>query len=82
MSLQQKLEALKQGFQASAPREVLEVMARAQKELQGLRHPGPRGRGGRPGARLQLPNARGKDLDLKECLKRGPVVLGFYRGRW
>ncbi len=82
MSLQQKLEALKQGFQASAPREVLEVMARAQKELQtsGILDRAA-GEGDRaPGFRLL--NARGKELDLKECLKRGPVVLGFYRGRW
>ena len=29
-----------------------------------------------------LPNAKGGSLQLSELLKRGPVVLNFYRGGW
>jgi peroxiredoxin len=29
-----------------------------------------------------LNNARGEPVNLKETLPSGPVVLGFYRGRW
>ncbi len=31
---------------------------------------------------LTLPNAKGGTLQLAELLKRGPVVLSFYRGGW
>jgi len=29
-----------------------------------------------------LPNAIGADVSLSELLKKGPVVLSFYRGGW
>ena len=29
-----------------------------------------------------LPNALGKDVSLSETLKRGIVILKFYRGEW
>ena len=29
-----------------------------------------------------LPNASGRPVDLGGLLKRGPVVLSFFRGRW
>ena len=29
-----------------------------------------------------LPNALGTDVSLSELLKKGPVVLSFYRGGW
>ena len=29
-----------------------------------------------------LNNVRGEPLHLRAVLSRGPVVLGFYRGRW
>lgn len=31
---------------------------------------------------FQLPNAKGKMVTLSEQLKKGPVVLSFYRGGW
>ena len=29
-----------------------------------------------------LENTRGNDINLNDTLSSGPVVLGFYRGRW
>jgi hypothetical protein len=31
---------------------------------------------------FDLPNALGKSVALRELLKKGPVVLSFYRGGW
>lgn len=31
---------------------------------------------------FSLPNARGKSISLSEELKKGPVILTFYRGAW
>jgi peroxiredoxin len=31
---------------------------------------------------IALPNARGENVDVGTLLKRGPVVLTFYRGGW
>jgi peroxiredoxin len=31
---------------------------------------------------FSLKNAYGKTVELKELLSEGPVVLGYYRGKW
>ena len=31
---------------------------------------------------FDLPNVLGKSVALRELLKKGPVVLSFYRGGW
>jgi peroxiredoxin len=31
---------------------------------------------------FSLKNATGKEVQLSDCLKRGPVVLTWYRGGW
>jgi peroxiredoxin len=50
-----------------------------------LRTPEILGRALREGERapnFRLPNAQGGSIELNTQLKRGPVVLAFYRGQW
>ena len=82
MSLQEQMEAKKQEFQSSAPQEILQVMGRAAKELLESGIMDRVLKEGDQAPDFTLINAQGKPVNLKERLSRGPVVLGFYRGRW
>jgi len=82
MVLQDKLDALKNDFQSKAPPEVLKIMQRATADLKqsGLLH-----RTVQVGDRapdFTLTNTREETVALKQLTGRGPLVLGFYRGRW
>jgi hypothetical protein len=82
MILQQKLDAQKKKTEASAPKEILNIMHRTTEDLiksgimdriikKGDRAPD-----------FRLKDINGNSVNLKERLSVGPVVLGFYRGRW
>jgi hypothetical protein len=82
MDLQKRLDEKKKQFESSAPEKALSVMHRAAQEL---RNSGILDRALGVGAKapdFTLNNARGEPIHLKSVLARGPVVLGFYRGRW
>lgn len=82
MSLKEKTEAKKEEFQASASKETQEVMARSVKTLI---ESGATDRAlgeGDTAPDFALTNAEGAVVRLEDFLARGPVVLGFYRGRW
>ena len=82
MSLQHKLDALKKKTEASAPKEVLDIMHRAKDDLI---KSGIMDRIVKKGDRapvFRLKDICGNTVYLKERLSVGPVVLGFYRGRW
>jgi peroxiredoxin len=87
MSLQAKLDAFKVDFEAgkppySVPRSVIETMHRATLELiasgaaQGAR------KAGDVAPSFSLKDPEGNVVDSTELLKRGPLVLSFYRGVW
>ncbi len=82
MSLQQKLDARKKETETSAPKEALEIMHRATEDLakSGIMD-GIVKKGGKA-PDFMLNDENGNAVNLKERLSRGPVVLGFYRGRW
>jgi hypothetical protein len=82
MSLQQKLDARKKETETSAPKEALEIMHRATEDLakSGIMDRIVRKGGKAPD--FMLNDENGNAVNLKERLSRGPVVLGFYRGRW
>jgi hypothetical protein len=82
MSLQHKLDAQKKKTEASAPKEIFDIMHRTTEDLiksgimdriikKGDRAPD-----------FRLKDINGNTVNLKERLFVGPVVLGFYRGRW
>jgi peroxiredoxin len=81
MNLTMELAKVKEGFLARAPKEVVDSVESATKELinsgmaTGLQE-------GEIAPDFLLPNAVGEKISLYEQLKKGPVVLTFYRGGW
>jgi hypothetical protein len=82
MTLPEKMTAFKKNFEAKAPKEVLEIMHRAQQNLvdSGILEGVPKA--GDKAPDFTLKNTEGLPVALSGMLKKGPVVLGFYRGRW
>ena len=82
MKLQDKLDDLKKDFEAKAPKEVLKVMHRATDDL---RKSGILDRAisvGDKAPEFTLKNTREQEVNLSQLLSKGPIVLGFFRGRW
>ncbi|MEJ2422239.1 MAG: hypothetical protein P8018_11155 [Acidobacteriota bacterium] len=82
MSLQERLNRIRNGFESKAPQSVLEVMHQAADDL---RHSGildHMPREGAPAPPFVLQDSRGRKLALYDLLKRGPVILTFFRGHW
>ena len=82
MNLEEKIQAKKEEFQKAAPEEVKQIMGRAMKSLMGSGILERVLKEDSEAPDFTLNNARGEPVNLKETLSSGPVVLGFYRGRW
>ena len=82
MSLQKKLDALKKGFEAQAPKEAVEIIHRATADLESSGILERTVKVGDEAPDFSLQNADGQEFGLKELLSQGPVVLNFYRGKW
>ncbi len=82
MDLTQKIKEKKAEFQSSAPDEVQEVMNRSIKKLQDPKIMDKVRTKGDKAPDFTLEDTRGNDANLHNILSSGPVVLGFYRGRW
>jgi hypothetical protein len=82
MNLTQKIKDKKAEFQSSAPDDVQEVMARAIKGLQDSEIMDNALTKGDKAPDFTLEDTRGNHVNLHDTLSLGPVVLGFYRGRW
>jgi peroxiredoxin len=57
-------------------------MKRAMKELQDSGILDKASGKGDKAPNFTVENSTGRSINLKETLSKGPVVLGFYRGRW
>lgn len=82
MSLKDKLEELKKGFMAQVPAEVAEKMGKATNDL---RDSGILDRALKVGSKIPsftLENQSGASISSDELLKKGPLVLSYYRGKW
>ena len=82
MKLQEKLDALRKNFEKQVPPEALEIMHRATDDL---RNSGILDRAVKVGDKapdFTLTNTGGQEVSLSNLLSKGPVILGFYRGRW
>jgi peroxiredoxin len=81
VSLTTELTEIKNRFLAKAPEEVIESVTKATNELleagvgSGLKV-------GDKAPNFTLPNTRGESVQLFDELKKGKVVLSFYRGGW
>ncbi len=82
MNLTQKIKEKKAQFQSSAPDEVQKVMTRAIKELQDSKMMDKVLTKGDKAPDFTLEDTHGNYVNLHNTLSSGPVVLGFYRGRW
>ncbi len=82
MKLQEKLDAFRKNFEKQVPPEALEIMHRATEDL---RNSGIMDRAVKVGDKapdFTLRNTSGHEASLSQLLSKGPVILGFYRGRW
>lgn len=82
MKLQDRLNAYKAEFQKKTPPEKLAIMHRATEDLQ---KSGILERVIHVGDTLPefvLPNLRGEKVSSADLLRRGPLVITFYRGVW
>ena len=79
-SLQSELDAKKAS--GKAPDDIKSIMATASETLKKSGIIDKAVKKGDQMLDFTLPNARGGDLKLSEALKKGPVILTFYRGGW
>ena len=82
MSLQDKLDDRRKNFESSAPPEKLAIMHRATNDL---RLSGIMERVLKTGDRapnFSLPDENGNLVGSLELLKKGSLVVSFYRGAW
>jgi hypothetical protein len=82
MTLQEKLDTMREGSKSRLPPETRAIM---QRSIDDLRTGGIMtrvARVGQPAPDFTLPNAAGRPVGLRELLARGALVLSFYRGRW
>src|ERR1700731_2004004 len=87
MSLQAKLDAFKTDFEAgkppySVPRSVIETMHRATAELIASGAASRARKAGDVAPSFSLKDPEGNIVNSADLLKRGPLVLSFYRGVW
>jgi len=82
MELQEKLNGLKKGFEAQAPKEVVEIMHRATADLEESGILEATVKVGDEAPDFSLTNADGQEFRLQDLLSEGPLVLSFYRGKW
>jgi peroxiredoxin len=87
MSLQTKLDAFKADFEAgkppyNVPRSVIETMHRATAELIESGAAQRARKAGDVAPSFSLRDPEGNVVNSADLLKRGPLVLSFYRGVW
>ena len=87
MSLQARLDAFKADFEAgkppySVPRSVIETMHRATVELIASGAAQRARKAGDVAPSFSLKDPEGNVVNSSDLLKRGPLVLSFYRGVW
>ncbi|MFP3912727.1 MAG: hypothetical protein ACLFUT_11680 [Desulfobacteraceae bacterium] len=82
MSLEEKIDAKKQEFQASASQEAQDIMGKAVKALVQSGAVDRALKEGDTAPDFTLNNAEGQSSNLDSVLIHKLVVSGFYRGRW
>ena len=80
--LQQRLDAIRNGFEKQAPPEVLEIMHRATRDLAETVAREPGLEVGNELPPFRLPDQDGNVVDSAQLLSEGPLVLALFRGHW
>jgi hypothetical protein len=82
MALQEKLDKLKAGFEAKAPKDALEILHRATDDLRNSGIMQQVLKIGDKAPEFELKNADENVIRSGDLLSSGPVVLSVYRGKW
>jgi hypothetical protein len=82
MGLKDKLNQMKEGFKAKAPKEAQDIMHRAAEDLKNSGIMEHAVKVGDKAPDFNLKNTSGRDVNLRHLLDQAPVVLIFYRGKW
>jgi hypothetical protein len=82
MTLQTKLDEIKDGFKEQADSVSLALMDRAARELEQSEILEKALRSGDRMPEFTLPAARGGEVNSRDLLDGGPLVVTFYRGVW
>lgn len=82
VTLKQKLDAMKASGEAKMPADKKAIMESAADELRKSKIAEKAKKQGDVAPPFSLKNVSGTTVSLKEALKKGPVVLTFYRGGW
>ena len=80
--LQDRLDAIRKGFEKQAPPEALEVMHRATRDLAEQVAAQPGLGLGDSAPPFRLPDQDGNVIDSAVLLAGGPLVLTLFRGHW
>ena len=82
MGLQEKLNAHREKFEASVPKDVLKIMHRATADLKksGILENALNVGDTMPD--FSLTNSEGQVVRPHDLLSGGPLILTFYRGKW
>lgn len=81
-TLQDRLDAIRKGFEASAPPEALAVMHRVTEDLKASGIEQSALNVGAEAPAFVLPDENGNDVSSADLLARGPLVVSFFRGHW
>lgn len=82
VSLQTKLDSMKNKFESNAPEDKKKDYAQGVKEVDDLGLSASALKEGDDAYKFELPSASGSNIKLDDLLKDGPVVLIWYRGGW
>jgi thiol-disulfide isomerase/thioredoxin len=82
MSLQDKLDAVKADFISKVPANLRAIMDNVTDSLIASGQAGRALKSGDQAPNFTLPDPDGKLVSSSELLRRGPLVLTFYRGVW
>jgi hypothetical protein len=80
--LQDRLDAIRKGFEKQAPPEALEIMHRATRDLAAQVAQQPGLGLGDAAPPFRLPDQNGNVIDSAVLLAGGPLVLTLFRGHW
>ena len=80
--LQQRLDAIRKGFEKEAPPHVLDLMHGATRDLADALARDPGLGVGDAAPSFRLPDQDGNVVDSADLLARGPLVVALFRGHW
>jgi hypothetical protein len=80
--LQDRLDAIREGFEKQAPPEALEIMHRATRDLAAAVEREPGLGVGDTVPRFRLSDQDGNLVDSADLLAKGPLVVNLFRGHW